>query len=86
MTFGLRYRVLTELTYSPNLEDLNISRKKCHCLFHSRNSLRLYYVISLNGDHLGSAILDCQNKDKISYRKERVKYNALDVLLFIILF
>ena len=36
-------------------------------------SLRLCYVISLNGDHLGSAFLDCQNKDKISYRKERVK-------------
>ena len=49
-------------------------------------SLRLYYVISLNGDHLGSAIVDGQNKDKISYRKERVKYDVLDVLLFVILF
>lgn len=49
-------------------------------------SLRLCYVISLNGDHLGSAFLDCQNKDKISYRKERVKQDALDLLLFIILF
>ena len=50
------------------------------------SSLRLYYVISLNGDHLGSTTLGCQNKDIISYRKERVKYDALDVLLFIILF
>ena len=50
------------------------------------SSLRLYYVISLNDDHLRSATLGCQNKDIISYRKERVKYDALDVLLFIILF
>lgn len=78
----------TELTDSPNLEDFNISRKNVIVFFVVETviSLRSYYVISLNGDHLGSAFLDCQNKDKISYRKERVKYDALDVLLFIILF
>ena len=28
----------TELIDSPNLEDFNISKKKCHCIFRSRNN------------------------------------------------
>ena len=28
----------TELTDSPNLEDFSISKKKCHCIFRSRNN------------------------------------------------
>ena len=43
----------TELTDSLNLEDFNISREKNFIVFfivENVSSLRLYYVISLNGD------------------------------------
>ena len=52
----------TELTDSLNLEDFDISREKNFIVFfivEKVSSLRLYYVISLNGDHLGPPILDC---------------------------